>query len=135
LERQYPPYPKWFGTAFGKLSCAPRLRPHLEAAQKSRTWRERQSGLSSAYEALVEIQGKQGLADQLPGRVSDFWDRPFLVIHGGEIADAIFSRIVDEQLTALARGKRIGSVDLITDNTDVLEDLSLLPFIRAMYRS
>ena len=31
-EKQYAPYPKWFGTAFGRLACAPELLPLLETA-------------------------------------------------------------------------------------------------------
>ncbi|RWB93467.1 MAG: DUF4037 domain-containing protein [Mesorhizobium sp.] len=30
VERRYAPYPKWFGTAFARLPCAPELRETLE---------------------------------------------------------------------------------------------------------
>ncbi len=43
MERQYAPYSKWFGTAFGRLSCAPALMPHLWQAQIAQTWQARGS--------------------------------------------------------------------------------------------
>jgi hypothetical protein len=133
LERQYPPYPKWFGTAFGKLICAPRLRPHLEAVLQSRTWQEREAALCPAFETLVQIQRAAGIADDLPGRVSDFWGRPFLVIHGEMMANTIFARIAEGRLSALVRRRPIGSIDLISDSTDVLEDTSMRPRLRDLY--
>lgn len=30
MEKQYAPYPKWFGTAFAQLDCAERLLPVFE---------------------------------------------------------------------------------------------------------
>ena len=30
MERRYAPYSKWFGSAFARLDCAPRLAPHIE---------------------------------------------------------------------------------------------------------
>jgi hypothetical protein len=135
LERQYPPYPKWFGTAFGRLACAATLRPHLEAALQARTWPERERGLVPAYEIVAELQRAAEPGADLPGRASDFWGRPFRVIHGGKIAEALFSRIADAQLRSLARSRPIGSIDLISDSTDVLENTSLAPLVRALYRA
>ncbi len=135
LERQYPPYAKWFGTAFTKLACAPDLGPHLEAAIHARNWQERESNLSTAYEILVKFQRTHGIVDNTPGTVSNFWDRPFLVIHGDRIAEAVFSQITDPRLSFLAKSQRIGNVDLISDNTDILEDTSIRPLIRGLYES
>jgi hypothetical protein len=67
--------------------------------------------------------------------VGVFWNRPFLVIHGDKIAEAVFSRIEDQRLSTLAKKRRIGSIDLITDNTDMLENNALRPFIRGLYGS
>lgn len=35
MERQYAPYPKWFGSAFGQLDCASHLKPVLERVLRS----------------------------------------------------------------------------------------------------
>jgi hypothetical protein len=81
----------------------------------------------------MNIQGKLGIADETHGNVSRFWNRPFLVIHGDKIAEAVFSGIKDRALSALAKNRPIGNIDLISDNTDVLENTSLRPFIRKLY--
>ena len=38
MERQYAPYPKWFGTGFSKLACAPTLTPVFERALAAQSW-------------------------------------------------------------------------------------------------
>jgi hypothetical protein len=135
LERAYPPYPKWFGTGFMKLACASELLPHLQAALQARSWQDRESGLSSAYETLLKLQKALGIHDDVPERVSSFWGRPFLVIHGESIAQAVFSEIADQELLALAKGRRFGSIDLVCDNTDILENASIRPLMRALFEN
>ena len=134
LERQYPPYPKWFGTAFGKLACALSLQPMLEAVVYSRTWKERESALCSACERLVQLQRECGIADGTEGRVSNFHGRPFLVIGADRIASAVFSGIADPNLRALAGRRPIGSINTVSDSTDVLEDADISEFMRPMYQ-
>ena len=135
LERQYPPYPKWFGTAFGRLTCAPSLDAYIGSALHARTWQERQSALSSAYEALLRVQRASELNVDTHEQVSAFWGRPFVVIHGDVIAEAIFSQIDDTHLRRLAEDRTIGSIDLISDNTDLLENASLRPLIRRLFEN
>ena len=133
LEKEYAPYPKWFGAAFKGLQCALRLQPRLHSALHAADWREREAGLSSAYEEIMLIQSTLGITDETHGHVSRFWNRPFLVIHGDKIAEAVFSGIEDRALSALAKNRPIGSIDLVSDNTDVLENTSLRPLIRNLY--
>ncbi|MCP6756936.1 DUF4037 domain-containing protein, partial [Klebsiella pneumoniae] len=38
MERQYAPYPKWFGSAFKRLSCAGAISPLLWQAQSAAAW-------------------------------------------------------------------------------------------------
>jgi hypothetical protein len=132
LERQYPPYPKWFGTAFGRLASAPTLAPLLRRAMASETWKEREAALSHAFESLIGMQRKAGIEDTLSGRAEKFWGRPFLVIRGERVAATVFGRISDERLKATARARPIGNIDLVSDNTDVLEDPSLQPVFQAI---
>ena len=37
LEKQYAPYPKWFGTAFQHLDCATAISPQLEKVLQAKT--------------------------------------------------------------------------------------------------
>ena len=53
MEKQYAPYPKWFGTAFEQLDCAQALSPALWRAQRARTWQEREAALCEAFEFLA----------------------------------------------------------------------------------
>ncbi len=133
LEKEYAPYSKWFGTVFKRLRCASRLQPRLHSALRAADWREREAELSSAYEEVMRLQGTLGITDETHGNVGRFWNRPFLVIHGDTIAEAVFSAIGDRALSTLARNRPIGNIDLISDNTDVLENTSLRPLIRKLY--
>lgn len=133
LERQYPPYPKWFGTAFARLPCAPRLRPHLETALATSNWREREAGLSAAYTELVRTQQECGIAIAADHEVGQFWQRPFRVIHGEKIAALVFSDMSDEGLVALSRKRPIGNIDMISDNTNVLTDPQTSILLRSWY--
>lgn len=108
LERRYYPYDKWFGTAFRELRLAKSLQPLLERALAARTPASRQSALSAAYELLARRQNALRISRHLPARVTRFHDRPYLVIHAGEYAAAIRSRIRNRTVRELPR---IGSID------------------------
>lgn len=123
LERQYAPYPKWFGTAFYRLTFAKDLAPLLCQAQSAATWSEREAALCSAFEYLVRVHNTLGLTERIATVASGFNDRPFLVIHGDEIAQAIAGRIVDPEVQRIAKKRLIGGIDQITDNTDLREGL------------
>lgn len=73
-----------------------------------------------------------GIADGRPGKAEKFWGRPFLVIRGDRVAAAVFEFIIDERLRATARASPIGNIDLVSDNTDVLEDPSLRAAVQAI---
>jgi hypothetical protein len=133
LEQQYPPYPKWFGTAFSRLKCAATLTPALQAVMASETWIERQMALADAYEAILQVQRATGLRDSATGCVH-FFGRPFLVIGGGKIASEVFSGIEDHDLRLLAKQRPIGSIDLVSDATDVVEDTRISSMFRTLYQ-
>jgi hypothetical protein len=133
LQRQYPPYPKWFGHAFVQLPAARELLPLLQAAQHAQRFPERENALCAAYEAVAALQRAVGIPIGGDGLTSPFWGRPFRVIHGEKIAAAVFATITDPQLASLARTHMIGSIDLLSDNTDVLDDPRLRPHLRTLY--
>lgn len=121
LEKQYYPYPKWFGTAFRQWTTyGSEFEPILRRIQLANTWQEREQHLCIAYERLATIT-KEKLAHlniEIHTKVSSFHNRPFQVINGGSIAELIFTRISDIKIRQLPR---IGSLDLFTDSTDVIE--------------
>lgn len=132
MERQYAPYPKWFGTAFSRLTCAPRLLPPLRGAMFAPTWREREQLLSQAYETLAQMHNALHLTEPLPATVSTFHGRPYQVIHGETFAAALQAAIEDDTLRRLPL---IGSVDQFSDSTDLLENVSLRHRLKALYQT
>ncbi len=122
MERSYPPYLKWFGSAFYKLKSANILTPILAKVINAKTWQERESNLCRAYSIIAEMHNKLGITDPLHTMPSHFHGRPFLVIHGDEFAKALIDKIEDKSIKTIAKEKLIGNIDLISDNTRILED-------------
>jgi hypothetical protein len=133
MERQYAPYPKWFGTAFMRLTCAGTLAPVLSDALGAETWQVRQERLVVAYEHLARMHNALGVTEPLADTVSPFFGRPFLVIWGERYAGAIVKRIQDPVVQRIARRQLIGSIDQFSDSTDLLSEPSWRSTLRALY--
>lgn len=118
MERQYAPYPKWFGTAFNRLKCSNQITPYLWTTQTAVTWREREHALNNTYKHLSSMHNRLGVTEKIPDEVSYFFDRPFKVMNGEEIASLIANHIVDTDIQELSQKRLIGNIDQITDNTD-----------------
>jgi hypothetical protein len=121
MERQYAPYIKWLGTAFGRLACAPHLTPLLMQALEAGNWEERQKPLCAAYEVVAEMHNRLGITEPLLAKVSPFFNRIFLVIHAGRFVEAIRACITDPEVKGLP--EHLGSVDQFTDSTDALNQV------------
>ncbi len=118
MERVYPPYIKWLGTAFDELDCAAEMRPLLDGALAADTYAARQSALCAAYEAAARMHNGLGVTDPLPEAAMPYHGRPFLVISADRFADALRSAIVDDEVLALPT--HLGAVDQFADSTDAL---------------
>jgi len=92
LEKEYFPYSKWFGTAFSKLTPAPTLTPLLQGVIRADKWKEREHFLSKIYIEVMELQYTVDEILKIEPKVSNFYDRPFLVPHAEEIAQVIRQR-------------------------------------------
>ncbi|HEX6285458.1 MAG TPA: DUF4037 domain-containing protein, partial [Pyrinomonadaceae bacterium] len=55
MERKYAPYTKWFGTAFSKLDCAPKVSPIFRDVLSSSTWKEREENLARAFRVIAPM--------------------------------------------------------------------------------
>ncbi len=133
MERRYAPYPKWFGTAFSRLACAAELTPYLLAAQTASTWQERESHLVPAYATLARMHNRLGLTDSLPETTISFFGRPFQVIALHGYADALLAQIADPTVRQIAEHRPIGNIDLLSDNTDLLEGTNWRPTLRRLW--
>jgi hypothetical protein len=134
IEKEYPPYPKWFGTAFSRLKSGQILGPILTKALHSSSWQERESHLCQAYAILVEMHNKLKITEPFPTQVAQFFSRPFKIIGGEKIARAIIEHIEDQKIALQAKRSPIGNIDMVSDNNDLLEDQLLAAKLKAIYK-
>lgn len=118
INRVYPPYSKWLGTAFAQLPHAKTLTPLLSAALAATSWRERERHLSPAYELVATMQNDLGLAEPLDTTVQPFWDRPFQVLNARRFGEALLPGIQDP---TVRDRYPIGAIDQYVDCTDLLD--------------
>ena len=117
LRRRYPPYAKWLGSAFARLSDAATLGPILTEALRGTDWRTREQHLCEAYEYVATVQNGLGLCVDVDPACRGYYDRPFRVIGGQRFANALRDAIAAPEVRALPL---IGSIDEVADSTDVL---------------
>ena len=133
MERQYAPYPKWFGVAFARLACAKALSPCLLRAQFAKNWSEREEGLAEAYQLVAAMHNALELTEPLPATVREFFGRPFKVIALHGFAKALCNRITDPKVRQAANRRLIGGIDMISDNTDILSDSRWRHILRNLF--
>lgn len=128
--RRYPPYSKWFGSAFARLEGAGELKPALETALAAAEWQAREAALGQACEALARRHNALGLTPALEPVVSPFHGRPYRVIHAERFAAALQEQIASPFLRRLPL---IGAVNQISDSSDFLENRDILARMREVY--
>jgi len=119
MERRYPPYSKWLGTAFARLPVAASLGPELRAALAATTWQNREARLCAAYEIVAALHNDTRLTEWIDPAVRYFHDRPFQVVGGDRFAAALRQSIRDPYVAGLSP---IGAVDQFVDNVNLLSD-------------
>ncbi|MFC4592527.1 DUF4037 domain-containing protein [Sphaerisporangium corydalis] len=117
MRRRYPPYAKWLGSAFARLSGTAEMGEMFAAALAARGWREREVHLCRAYERVAALHNRLALTEPLEGTVRAYFDRPFQVIGAGRFADALLATVGPS-----LRSSPAGSVNQFCDSTDVLGD-------------
>ena len=137
LERRYPPYAKWLGSAFERLACAPRLGDAFREVVTAPDWGARDRAWTYALHGLLALHVEQGLL--APGRYAPgpvYAGRPgtgIAQIQGatiGALVDEIRAPIADPDVRALPR--RLGSVNQMLSSRDLEDDPALW---RARYRA
>ena len=123
MDRRYPPYSKWLGTAFSRSAAGPAVGPPLRAALAAADWPDRQRHLSGALLAAATAHNQLGLTAPVPATMRPFWDRPYLVLGSGQFASALHDSIADPAIRALPLA---GAVDQFIDSTDALADAAPL---------
>jgi hypothetical protein len=123
-----------FGSAFQQLQCAAELSPHLSGVLRASTWSGRESHLVPAFEAVATMHNALGLTPPLPTTTRPFFSRSFASIALNGFAESLAAEILDPRVRRLLERPLIGSIDLISDNTDLLEPAIWQPTLRALYR-
>lgn len=117
MDRRYPPYSKWLGSAFARIPGASSLTPVLTAALAATDWHIREHHLTRAYEAVAVMHNQLGLTDPVDPTTRPYHSRPFQVLHAERFTEALIARITDPAIGSLPT---IGTVDQFIDSTDVL---------------
>ncbi|MFW5713402.1 MAG: DUF4037 domain-containing protein [Brevefilum sp.] len=120
LSKVYAPYAKWFGTAFDDLGISLPLSSILWEILNAESWRQRERALGDAYMVLMEYHANLKIPEKSFTRIVNFYNRPFHVPPANDIAEALLSEITDPDVRRLPQ--RLGNVNQISDNTDLLED-------------
>ncbi|MFD1149645.1 DUF4037 domain-containing protein [Saccharothrix hoggarensis] len=114
VDRRYPPYGKWLGSAFARYTD---LAPVLRAALAATDWHEREARLATAYEHLAARCNELGLAEPVDPTTRPYHSRPFRVLRAERFTAALRAAITDPEVAALPL---VGAVDQYVDSTDVL---------------
>ncbi|MHC5906947.1 DUF4037 domain-containing protein [Streptomyces sp. S6] len=117
MDRRYPPYGKWLGSAFARTPQAPALTPHLTATLAATDWQAREQHLAHAYETVAAAHNRLGLTDPVDPTTRPYHTRPFRVLRAERFAAALSARVTDPAVRALPV---VGAVDQFVDSTDVL---------------
>ena len=117
MERRYPPYSKWLGSAFARADAGPNLVPLMTAALAATDWKAREQALGQVYTLVAEQHNGLGLTEPLDTSTRLYFDRPFQVIGAERFTAALLARVEDAEIRALSQA---GAIDQFADNTDFL---------------
>jgi hypothetical protein len=123
LERRYPPYSKWLGTAFSRLACSPQVGPQLSAALIAVTWQEREACLARAYETVAHLQNALGVAEPQDPSSRPYFGRQYQVIMADRFVNALSAAIQDPQVLRVMADNSLGlagALDQWADSTDIV---------------
>lgn len=120
MDRRYPPYGKWLGSAFSRTAAALELTPHLTGALAATGWKTREQHLAMAYEHVAVLHNELGLTAAVDPTTRPYFGRPFQVLHAERFTWALMQAVTDPEIRVLPL---TGAVDQFVDNTDFLGDL------------
>ncbi len=124
MQRRYPPYGKWLGTALTRTPAAAGMPPLLERVLSASSWGDREANLCAAYEAAARMHNDLHLTPPVdPAIRSTFYDRPYRVLGANRFVRALREAIAEERLRALPPA---GAVDQFVDSTDAIGARRLL---------
>ena len=139
IERVYPPYSKWFGSAFRRLAAYADLHEPLADMLAARDWQARDRFWTSALRATIAIHERAGLLERSkyqPAAV--YLGRPGTGLpafeRGGPpsietLIDELRAQIRDDHVRAL----RLGSINQLSTCSELTDDLRRRSAVAALY--
>jgi hypothetical protein len=131
IEQEYWPYFKWFGTAFSHLRCAAALTAMFDDVLNAADWKAREAALGRAYLHVGAMHNELGITEPVEPRLAPFFGRPYLVPHAMRFVDALLRGVESPAVRALP--PHTGAVDQFADSTDLLDELSMMQALAAVY--
>ena len=131
MERQYTPYSKWLGSSFNELYISKKLGPSLKRALAAENWKSRERWLSESYAMVARQHNALKITSPMPVKATNYFKRPYKVIHADQFAEAIKRVIRNREVKAIKTN--IGSIDQFTDCTNVIEDRRLCERLQIVY--
>ena len=131
MERRYAPYSKWFGTAFSRLECAPRLKPIFNDVLQAAEWNQRQTLLAKAYEAMAQMHNALHITIPLEEKASQYYNRPYMVIGDDRYVKELMSAVTNEEVKSIKH--YLGSVNQFVDSDDQLNNLEFRKKLKELY--
>jgi hypothetical protein len=120
-ERRYPPYSKWFGTAFTQLDSAETLTPLIERTLAAAAWKDREDAFVNLVGALGEMHNGLNLTEYIDPSPRQFHSRPIRVVGCERFASALRAASTKPESPHWTR-RPIGGIDTFSDSTDLLSD-------------
>jgi hypothetical protein len=117
MERTWPPYEKWFGSAFDRLESAPTLGRIVNDVINAAGIARRQTALAAGYHHVATQFNALRLTDAIDPAPRYFYNRPYLVLRAERFAEACHDTITEPWLRRIPL---VGSIDQFADSTDVL---------------
>ena len=101
MDRRYPPYSKWLGSAFARTSAGDRLTPVLTAALNATDWHTRETHLAAAYETVAGLHNQLRLTHRIDPTTRPYHSRPYRVLRADRFAEALMARVSDRTIREL----------------------------------
>jgi hypothetical protein len=117
MNRRYPPYSKWLGSAFARSPEHGELGSELRAALAAPGWPGRERHLSRAFVIAAEAHNRLGLTGPLDPATRPYYTRPYQVLDAGRFAAALNEVITDPQVR---RRPPVGAASQFLDSTPAL---------------
>jgi hypothetical protein len=95
------------------------------------SWKQREDYLSIVYKIIAQMHNALSLTKPLETSVSNYYDRPYLVIHANRFTEAIRDAIGNKEVQNLPAN--IGSVDQFVASMDVLEQPRLCKKLKNLF--